>query len=76
MHGWRKPVTYIGIPLGLLVLLVIRLFKGRESGGLSGFDGLALFIGVCFYSGIVTLVLAVLSIMTYVFMNVEFSWVQ
>ena len=53
MNLFKQTVCYIGLPLGIIVGIALKLM-GFEEG--EGFEGLATWLGLCYYCGIVTLV--------------------
>ncbi len=56
---------FLGLPLGVLVVLFLKLF-GLE-GDSEGFQDLAKWIGILYYSGITTVIVAVVLIFMWLF---------
>jgi hypothetical protein len=55
MSGIREAIAILGAPLGITILLILRLF-GYNPTDREGWEGIGFFIGFLYYSGIVTLV--------------------
>jgi len=55
MSGIKESIAVLGIPLGMSIMLLMRLF-GYNVMDKEGFEGVGAFIGILYYSGLITLV--------------------
>jgi len=63
MNPIVNAISFIGVPLGIVSGLIVKLFRPDFCTG-EGFTGICQFLGWCFYCGIATIVgLAALMLM-------------